>query len=328
MIGKVYWYKGLLKHPITVKTVAKAFITNIFKLHSLPTVIVTDRDRIFTSHLWQDLFKALGIKLHMSTSYHPQTDGQTERVNQCLETYLRCMAFAQPKKWCSWLPMAEWWYNTSFHTSLKMTPFQALYGFPPPQVAEMFLVDDNVETANAMLQNREQANQIIKENLQQAQDRMVHFANRNRSDRELEVGDMVYLKVQPYRHSSLSIHRFLKLHSRFYGPFRVLAKVGQTAYKILLPEGCKLHHTFHVSQLKKHRGPLAIPAPALPLVDDQGNIQLGPEAVLQRKLIPRKQGNISIPVVQWLVKWLNLPKVSATWEDASFIQKAFPEFTP
>jgi hypothetical protein len=86
-----------LKHPINVQTVAKAFKDNIFKLHGLPTVIVTDRDKIFTSKLWQDLFKSLGVKLYFSTSYHPQTGGQTERVNQCLENYLRNMAFLQPK---------------------------------------------------------------------------------------------------------------------------------------------------------------------------------------------------------------------------------------
>lgn len=90
-----------LKHPITVQTVATAFMEHIFKLHGLPSVIVTDRDRIFTSQLWQSLFKKMGIKLHMSTSYHPQSDGQTERVNQCMENYLRCMAFLQPKKWLS-----------------------------------------------------------------------------------------------------------------------------------------------------------------------------------------------------------------------------------
>jgi hypothetical protein len=317
-----------MKHPITVKLVAQAFTDNIFKLHSLPMVIVTDRDRIFTSRLWQDLFKALGIKLHMSTSYHPQTDGQTERVNQCLETYLRCMPFAQPKKWHSWLSMAEWWYNSSFHTSLKMTPFQALYGFPPPQVAEIFLADDTVEDVVTMIQRRQEANATIKENLKQAQERMVHFANQNRSDRQLQEGDMVYFKVQPYRHSSLSIHRCIKLHSKFYGQFRVLHKVGATAYKILLPEGCKLHHTFHVSQLKKYVGPVAVPTPSLPLIDDQGKIQTGPEAVLDRKLIPRTKGDISVPVVQWLIKWINLPPESATWEDSTFIQRVFPNFHP
>lgn len=214
-----------LKHPITVKNVAKVFVDNIFKLHSLPTVIVTDRDSIFTSHLWQDLIKALGVQLHLSTSYHPQSDGQTETVNQCLENYLRCMAFAQPKKWHSWLSMAEWWYNTSFHTALKMTPFQALYGFPPPQVGEMFLLEDNAEDATTMLHRRHQANEVIRDNLLQAQERMKHFADKGRSERTLHVGDVVYLKVQPYRHTSLSIHRCIKLHSKFYGLFRILETV-------------------------------------------------------------------------------------------------------
>jgi transposase InsO family protein len=169
-----------LKHPITVNSVAKAFVDNIFKLHGLPTVIVTDHDRIFTSHLWQTLFKSLGVKLHLSTTYHPQTDGQTERVNQCLEGYLRCMTFTQPKKWNSWLPLAKWWYNTNFHTSLKMSPFQALYGFPPPMVFEMFLVDDQTEDPTLMIQNRQQANQVIRDNLLQAQERMKFFADQNR----------------------------------------------------------------------------------------------------------------------------------------------------
>ena len=86
------------KHPITVQSVARAFSNNVFRLHGMPLVIVTDSDRSFTSHLWPQLFKSVKIKLHLSTSYHPQTDGQTERVNQCLENYLMCMCFQQPRK--------------------------------------------------------------------------------------------------------------------------------------------------------------------------------------------------------------------------------------
>ena len=153
-------------------------------------------------------------------------------------------------------------------------------------------------------------------------------ADKHRQERTLEVGDMVYLKLQPYRHTSLNLHKCLKLHSKYYGPFRVLAKVGHTSYKLLLPDGCQLHHTFHVSQLKKHLGPKAIPSPHLPLLNPDGTILIAPEAVLDRKLIPRVQGSISIPVVQWLVKWQNLSPEQATWEDASFIQKVFPAFQP
>jgi len=139
---------------------------------------------------------------------------------------------------------------------------------------------------------------------------------------------MVYVTVQPYRHTSLSIHRCIKLHSKYYGPFRVLEKIGQTTHKLLLPEGCKLHPTFHVSQLKKHHGPLVVPKPTLPLVDAQGNIQTGPAAILKRKLVLGKQGDNTIPVVQWLIEWINLPKEAATWEDSTFIQKILHHFQP
>jgi hypothetical protein len=94
--------------------------------------------RIFTTALWQELLKAVDIKMNMSKANYPETDGQTERVNQCLENYLGCMAFESSKKWRKWLPLAEWWYNTSYHTSLAMKPFHALYGSPPhPQVTEV-----------------------------------------------------------------------------------------------------------------------------------------------------------------------------------------------
>lgn len=155
-------------HPCTVQDLVVLFMENIFKLHGLPSVIVTDRDRICTSYLWQSLFKSLQIKLHLSTAYHPETDGQTERVNQCLESYLRCMCFASPKKWYYWLSLAEWWYNTSFHNSLNLTPFQAPYGFPPPLVAEVILPDCPDDNARDILQTRQLAAQLIKDNLLKA----------------------------------------------------------------------------------------------------------------------------------------------------------------
>lgn len=313
-----------MSHPFTVQHVVKMFIDNVFKHHGLPSVVITDRDRIFTSNLWQDLFNTLGVKLRLSTSYHPETDGQTERVNQCLESYLRCMVFANPKKWCSWLSTAEWWYNTSFHTALRMTPFQALYGFPPPQISEVILPDSQNEEVKGLLQRRQLAMQVIKDNLSKAQNKMKTYADKRRKEREFQVGDMVYLKIQPYRHTSLSIHRSLKLHSKFYGPFRVLERVGKVAYKILLAEGCQLHPTFHVSQLKKHKGDKAVPNCELPLIDQDGNIKVAPVAVLERRVIPRNNQ----PVVQWLIHWMNLPISAATWEDADFIQRIFPSFVP
>ena len=283
-----------LSHPYTVASIISLLTDTVFKLHGIPVVMVTDRERIFTSNLWQSLFKAMDVKLHLSTAYHPQTDGQTKRVNQCLENYLRCMCFIVPKRWSYWLSLAEWWYNTSYHTSLNLTPFQALYGFPPPMVGEVILPDCPNDSAREILQNRQLATQLIRDNLLKAQSRIKHQADKKRSERVLDVGDMVYLKIQPYRHSSLSLHNSLKLHSKFYGPFRVMEKVGKTAYRLLLPDNCQLHPVFHVSQLKKHIGPQVVPSQDLPLIDDQGNIKVAPLTLLERRMIPRNNE----PVVQ------------------------------
>lgn len=122
------------------------------------------------------------IKLNFSSAYHPETDEQTEWVNQCLENYLRCMCFTTPRKWHSWLSLAEWWYNTSFHTSLNMTPFQALYGFPPPMVAEVILPDCPDDKARKLLPNRQTAHQLIKDNLNKAQARIKHQADKHRTE--------------------------------------------------------------------------------------------------------------------------------------------------
>ena len=123
-----------LKHPFTVASVAKTFVANVVCLHVIPTSIVSDRDKVFISSFWQTLFQLLGMQLYMSSSYHPQTDGQTEVVNRVLEQYLRCFVGLQPKTWMDWIPWANFSYNTSTHSSTKITPFEAVYGIPSPHL--------------------------------------------------------------------------------------------------------------------------------------------------------------------------------------------------
>lgn len=108
-----------LSHPISASSLAQVFFDSIYKLHGLPSYIVSDRDTILTSNFWKELMSTLGIQQQMSSAYHPQTDGQTERVNQCLEGYLRCMCGHFPKKWSQWIALAEWWYNTTYHTAIQ-----------------------------------------------------------------------------------------------------------------------------------------------------------------------------------------------------------------
>ena len=112
-----------LSHPFTAKDVAKAFVKEIVWLHGFPKVIISDRDQIFLSCFWSELFHSSGTKLKYSTSYHPQTDGQTEVTNRRLETYLHCLVGHRPKQWPDWLTWAEYWFNPTFNASTKMTPF-------------------------------------------------------------------------------------------------------------------------------------------------------------------------------------------------------------
>ena len=124
-----------LTHPFTAKSVAEKFVEGIIKLHGLPKSIISDCDPIFISRFWQEFFQMLGTKLQLSSTYHSQTDGQMKVVNRCVEQYLRCFVHQWPHKWSAYLSWVELWYNTMYHASIGMTPFQALYGRPPPLIS-------------------------------------------------------------------------------------------------------------------------------------------------------------------------------------------------
>lgn len=156
----------------------------------------------------------------------------------------------------------------------------------------------------------------------QAQSRMKKYADLKRSERQFEVGDMVYLKMQPYRTTVFGFRQALKLTSRYYGPFRVMQRIGKVAYRLQLLEGVRIHLVFHVSQLKKHCGTNAIPSADLPLVSKDGKIKTEPVQVLETRALPRNK----LLVTQWLIQWVNLPLDNASWEDADFIKATFPEF--
>ncbi|XP_070054168.1 uncharacterized protein [Nicotiana tomentosiformis] len=170
-----------------------------------------------------------------------------------------------------WLTAAEWWYNTNFHTSLQFTPFEAL----------------------------QQIQQLLKDNLTKAQERMKYYTDKRRSDREFQVGDMVYLKLQPYRQTSLALRKNLKLSSKYYGPYKVLARVGMVAYKLDLPPKSKVHTVFHISLLKKKVGNRVVVQTTLPITGEDGQFLVKSVAILQRQLIKRNNSAVVRVLVQW-----------------------------
>ncbi|GMI71757.1 hypothetical protein HRI_000845000 [Hibiscus trionum] len=311
-----------LAHPFTATEAASIYLDNVFKLHGSPKVIISDRDRIFTSIFWKELMKKLGTVTHLSSAYHPETDGQTERLNQCLEQYLRSLCFLKPQTWATWLPQAEWWYNSNFHTAIGSTPFEALYGYKPNQLN--WSEDSTVQNVNDIIQSREHTRKLLNDNLVRAQHRMKFYADKNRSERSFEVGDEVYLKLQPYRQSSVALRKNLKLAARFYSPYTITKKLGSVAYQLHLPDTSRIHPVFHVSLLKKKIGPNTQPSLNPPDVLDDGQLKISPLRALDKRIVKRN----NTAVTQILVQWANLVPENATWEDFSVLQSQFPEFDP
>jgi hypothetical protein len=306
-----------LLHPYSASKVAQVFLDNIFRLHGMPTHIVSDRDPIFTSTFWKEFFKLAHTTLCMSSAYHPQSDGQTERVNQCLETYLRCFVHSCPRQWLKWLSLAEFWYNTSQHSALGRSPFEVLYGRSPRHFGLTDADVSPVPDVAAKLAERETMLAAVRQHLLRAQQRMKAHADKRRSERSFNVGDFVFLRLQPYVQSSLAPRAHQKLSFKFFGPYKVIAKVGDVAYKLELPPGTSVHPVFHVSLLKPAPSSPPSTVPALPDVDN--NLQI-PERVLQRRLHPRRAG----AVPQLLIKWSGLDEDLATWEDEEAIRQQFP----
>ena len=215
---------------------ATLFLQNIYRLHGMPRSIVTDRDPLFLSNIWKELFKQIGTKLQFSTAYHPQTDGQTEVVNRCLQSYLRCFAGDEPKYWHRYLYLAEYWYNTSYHSSINMSPIQALYGQPIPDVIRYRPGDSPMPSVDETISKLQRLRSIVKANLRKAQQRMVSLANVHRQDKQFQVGDMVFLKLQHYCQASVQHRLSHKLSKRFFGPFKILERIGNVAYRLQLPQ--------------------------------------------------------------------------------------------
>ncbi|GMI81659.1 hypothetical protein HRI_001835200 [Hibiscus trionum] len=215
-----------------------------------------------------EMARLQGTELCMSSAYHPQTDGQTEALNRCLEMYLRCVAGDDPNKWESYLAWAEYWYNTAYQASASMTPFKALYGREPPTIMSYMEGSSSNTQLDNDLRERDLLLRELKQNLMRAQTRMKHQADKHRREVEFKEGEWAFVRLQPYRQLSLRLKKQQKLSPRFFGPYRIQKRVGSVAYKLELPDSTRIHPVFHVSQLKLCKGhPLQQITP-LPLLEN------------------------------------------------------------
>ncbi|GJY25948.1 putative reverse transcriptase domain-containing protein [Tanacetum coccineum] len=262
-----------MKETDSMEKLTRQYLKEVVSRHGVPVSIISDRDSRFTSHFWQSLHKALGTRLDMSTAYHPQTDGHSERTIKTLEDMLRACVIDFEKGWNKHFPLVEFPYNKSYHISIKAEPFEALYG-------------------QKIIQ--------IKSQIQAARDRQKSYADVRRKPLEFQVGDKVMLKVSPWK-GVIRFGKRGKLNPRYIGPFMILAKVGTIAYQLELPKQLtRVHNTFHVSNLKKC---LSDETQVIPLdeihIDDKLHFIEEPVKIMDRKVKRLKQSRIPIVKVRW-----------------------------
>ncbi|GJX68481.1 putative reverse transcriptase domain-containing protein [Tanacetum coccineum] len=284
-----------------------------------------NRDGRFASHLWQALQKALGTKLHMSTAYHPETDGQSERTIQTLEDMLRACVMDFGGSWDTHLPLVEFSYNNSYHTSIKCAPFEALYGRKCRSPVIWTEVGESQLIGPELVQETTEKIFQIKERLITARSRQKSYADKRRKPLEFEVGDRVLLKVSPWK-GVVRFGKKGKLAPRYVGPFEIVERVGPVAYRLKLPQELScVHDTFHVSNLKKC---LAEPDVQVPLdeieIDENLRFVEEPIEIVERDV--KKLKRRRIPLVK--VRWNSRQGAEYTWEREDQFRKKYPNLFP
>jgi hypothetical protein len=287
---------------------AQMFIKEIIRIHGLPYDITSDRGPQFVSQLWKSILDLLNIKRNLSTAYHPQTDGQTERVNQCLEQYLRIYVAEDQLNWTDLLPTAELAYNTVPHDSTELSPFQICYGYEPTLFPEIELIPTDPISHLDWIQHISFQHSMATLYLQWTQENMKRQADKRRRQHSIKVNDLVYLN----RINIKTQRPCKKLDWKQFGPFRVLKQINPVTFQLELPASMRhIHDVFHSSLLTpasktvpEHlRNTIQRPPPLL--VDKEGPLY-EVEDILDSKMIH--------DVRHYLIAWKGYGTEDNTWE--------------
>ncbi|KAG6616287.1 Retrovirus Polyprotein [Phytophthora cinnamomi] len=292
---------------VNAEGVARLFIDNIWKLHGMPTNIVSDRDRKFVSAFWQYVFKSIGTKLSMTVAHRAQGDGQTERMNRTLEEYLRCFVCPLQDDWDIHLANAEFAVNSTVNTSTKFAPFEADLGYiplNPLQLASEKLAAVPNSRRGAEFHERQAAILLrCREALAQAQERMRDVYDRNRVEQVFEVGDKVYLSTQNLDPKHSGLPNSTKFGPKWIGPYTVVRKIHNHAYELNIQAGKKLYPVFKTASLKVYKEPTRLSRPSIVILAD-GSIGQVVEGLRGERTHKRR--------TQYLVEWVGEEK--QTWE--------------
>ncbi|GJS13311.1 reverse transcriptase domain-containing protein [Tanacetum coccineum] len=310
-----------MRETDSLDKLARVYLKEVITKHGIPVSIICDRDPRFSSNFWKSLQNALGTSLDMSTAYHLETDGQSERTIQTLKDMLRACIIDFGNGWVKHLPLVEFSYNNSYHASIKAAPFEALYGRKCRSPVCWAEVGQVQLTGPELVQESTERIIQIKQRIQAARDRQKSYADLKRKPMKFQVGDKVMLKVSPWK-GVVRFGKRGKLNPRYVGPFKVLKKVGAVAYKLELPqELSRVHNTFHVSNLKKcySDDPLVVPLGGLQ-VDENLHFVEEPVEIMDREVKQLRRSRV--PIVK--VRWNSRRGPEFTWEREDQFRKKYP----
>ncbi|KAJ0636963.1 putative nucleotidyltransferase, Ribonuclease H [Helianthus annuus] len=311
-----------IKETDKFSTLADVYLKEVVSRHGVPTSIISDRDARFTSELWQAMHKSFGSRLDMSIAYHPQTDGQSERTIQTIEDMLRACVIDFGNGWENHLPLVEFSYNNSYHTSIQAAPFEALYGRKCRSPLCWAEVGDSQITGPEIVVDATEKIAQIRQRMAAARDRQKAYADKRRKPLEFQVGDRVLLKVSPWK-GVVRFGKRGKLNPRYVGPFEIIEKIGKVAYKLNLPaELGAVHNVFHVSNLKKCLSDETLIIPFKELtIDERLQFVEEPVEITDRDVKVLK--NKRIPLVR--VRWNSKRGPEYTWEREDRMTEKYPQ---
>jgi hypothetical protein len=309
---------------VTAPQLAAIFMREVVRLHGVPERILSDRDPRFTANFWRAVWQMMGTALTMSTAYHPQTDGQTERANRTLEEMIRGYVNWKQDDWDEYLSVLEIAYNNSVQASTGRTPFFLNSGQEiqlPIDKAMSAVRDCKNPEAVKRVEGIHAAIQQAKLQIAKAQERQQKYADQHRRELTFQVGDSVLLSTE---HLKLvdSHRRTPKLAEKYIGPFKIKRVVGSNAYELDLPARLKIYPVFNISKLKLYRegaevnphrpAPFSRPPPES--VEEDGAESYEVEEILKHRNSGAR--------IQFLVKWKGYPEWEATWESRANLAKA------
>ncbi|KAJ0946800.1 putative nucleotidyltransferase, Ribonuclease H [Helianthus annuus] len=314
-----------IKETDKFSTLAEVYLKEVVSRHGVPTSIISDRDARFTSELWQVMHKSFGSRLDMSTACYPQTDGQSERTIQTLEDMLRACVIDFGKNLEKHLPLVEFSYNNSYHTSIQAAPFEALYGRRCRSPLCWAEVGDSQVTGPELVVDTTEKIAQIRQRMAAARDRQKSYADKRRKPLEFQVGDRVLLKVSPWK-GVVRFGKRGKLNPRYVGPFEITEKIGKVAYRLNLPEELSaVHNVFHVSNLKKCLSDETLIIPFKELtIDEQLHFTEEPIEITDREIKTLKRSQI--PLVR--VRWNSRRGPEFTWEREDQMKCKYPQLFP